>query len=200
MDFNLVGNLQLSNKEVTEREPVVVSEQGKILKDISVQVSPSSSTQKTRLPSIQSINPKLSLPSVQLLSNSKKTISTRKVSNYDAFNILLSFQLRRPCIMVNVMELEIPSAKETDGNAEKAEAYTKALKDDNSFSGKRTTIVALIGRDAIYVGSDSLVVSGHQDDLDHILEGDDQKIYELNERVVAAMTGNAAIFVVDGTK
>ncbi|XP_062001798.1 uncharacterized protein LOC133718952 isoform X2 [Rosa rugosa] len=154
MDFNLVGNLQLSNKEVTEREPVGVSEQGKILKDVSVQVSPSSSTEKTRLPSIQSINPKPSLPSVQLLSNSKKTISTRKVS-----------KLRRPC-MVNVMELEIPSAKETDGNAEKAEAYTKALKGDNSFSGKGTTIVALIGRDAIYIGSDSLVVSGHQDDLD----------------------------------
>ena len=35
-------------------------------------------------------------------------------------------RLGSPC-MVNVMELEIPSAMETDENVEKAEAYTKEL-------------------------------------------------------------------------
>ena len=37
-------------------------------------------------------------------------------------------RLGSPC-MVNVMELEIPSAMETDENVEKAEAYTKELED-----------------------------------------------------------------------
>ncbi|KAK9936543.1 hypothetical protein M0R45_013379 [Rubus argutus] len=39
-------------------------------------------------------------------------------------------RLGSPC-MVNVMELEIPSAMETDENVEKAEAYAKELEFEN---------------------------------------------------------------------
>ncbi|XP_062028285.1 uncharacterized protein At4g18490-like isoform X2 [Rosa rugosa] len=67
----LVGSPQLCDKEVTEREPVVGSEQRKNLKDLRVQVSPSSSTEKTSKPSSQSVKPNIMLPSVQPLRNSK---------------------------------------------------------------------------------------------------------------------------------
>ncbi|KAK9937281.1 hypothetical protein M0R45_014082 [Rubus argutus] len=216
------------------------SEQIKYLKDLSIQESPSSSTEKPRIPSRQSVNPKLMLLSAEPMRNSKiitaggnklcpdkqpaqkKTdISTWKISRYDAFIIDSLFQniggnksslndapqkqvksqrsseqnkeldgnvelktaqivdrslaslnplkrlslspretrnfkepskgaveeqvgmhenhlesntksptssLGSPC-MVYIMELEIPSAMETDENVEKAGAYTKELED-----------------------------------------------------------------------
>lgn len=67
----LVGNSQLCDKEVTEREPVVGSEQIKNLKDLSIQESPSSSTEKPRISSSQSVNPKLMLLSAEPMRNSK---------------------------------------------------------------------------------------------------------------------------------
>ncbi|XP_024168983.1 uncharacterized protein At4g18490 isoform X1 [Rosa chinensis] len=67
----LVGSPQLCDKEVTEREPVVGSEQRKNLKDLRIQLSPSSSTEKTSKPSSQSVKPNIMLPSVQPLRNSK---------------------------------------------------------------------------------------------------------------------------------
>nr|XP_011464808.1 PREDICTED: uncharacterized protein LOC105351607 isoform X2 [Fragaria vesca subsp. vesca] len=96
----------------------------------------------------------------------------------------------RPC-KVSVVKLKIPSATETDETAVKIEAYTKVL--EESFCSKGTTIVAFIGLDAIYIASDSFVVSGRQDNINHILEGNHQKIYELNKRVVVTMAGNADV-------
>ncbi|KAK9925443.1 hypothetical protein M0R45_033767 [Rubus argutus] len=198
----LVGNSQLCDKEVTEREPVVRSEQINFFKDLSIQESPSSSTEKPRMPRSQRVYPKLMLLSAEPMRNSKiitaggnrlcpdkqpaqkKTdISTWKISkniggNKSSLNaapqkqVLASLnplkrlslsprktrnfkepskgaveeqvgmhenhlesktknrtsRLGSPC-MVNVMELEIPSAMETGENVEKAEAYTKELED-----------------------------------------------------------------------
>ncbi|PRQ19394.1 hypothetical protein RchiOBHm_Chr7g0216741 [Rosa chinensis] len=70
-ETKLVGDPQLCDKEVTEREPVVGSEQRKNPKDLRVQVSSSSSTDKTRKHSSQIVKPKIMLPSMEPIRKSK---------------------------------------------------------------------------------------------------------------------------------
>nr|XP_011465021.1 PREDICTED: uncharacterized protein At4g18490 isoform X1 [Fragaria vesca subsp. vesca] len=230
-ETKLVGDPQQCDKEVTETEPFVGSEQRQNIKDLRIQVSSSSSTDKTRimLPSVEPLrNSKIITAEVKkhcpdktaqkksdisswniggnkhsLIAAPQKEVKTQRSSDQNkkphhnvemetrqivdgrekmpqilplkrkAFEGLspglaslkplkrLSLSPRETrnstepskgtveqvCLhenhseiktkssscrlgsMVNVMELELPSAMETDENVEKAEAYTKELED-----------------------------------------------------------------------